>query len=95
MTKMTEHSSKGFKAAIIVMFREVNALKINGKLGAPSRETETINKNQMEITELKTRIPIIKNSWGPCKGRMEMKVENSVNLKIDRHYQIGRRQRTI
>lgn len=62
MTKMIEFSSKGFKAAIIVMFHEANALKINGQLGVPRRERETINKNQMKIIELKTRIPIIKNS---------------------------------
>lgn len=77
------------------MFHEVSTLKIDGKLGAPSRETETINKNQMEIIELKARIPIIKNSRGPCKSRMEMKEENSVNLKINRHYRTGRRERTM
>ena len=53
---------KNFKAAIRAVFHEVNALEINGKSGVPSTETETIEKNQMEITELKARRPIIKNS---------------------------------
>lgn len=67
MTQMIEFSSKGFKATIIAMFHEVNALKINGKLLIPSRETETINNNQMGMTELKTRISIIKKTHGMIK----------------------------
>lgn len=85
MTKMIEFSSKGFKAAIMVMFHEVNVLKINGQVDVPSRETETINKDQMKIIELKTRISIIKNSWGHFKSRIEIKEEKPGNVKINRN----------
>lgn len=72
----------------------VNALEINGKLGVPSGETETIKKNQMKIIELKTRISIIKNSWDQCNRRREMKEEKSVNLKTHRNYPIRGTERT-
>lgn len=85
MTKMTEFSSNGFKAVIIVTFHEVNVFKINGQLGVPSRETETINKDQMKIIELKTRISIIKNSWAHFKSRIEIKEEKPGNMKIHRN----------
>lgn len=62
LTQMLALPSKNFKAAVTAVFREVTALEINGKSGVPRTETETREKNQMEITELKARRPIIKNS---------------------------------
>lgn len=38
MTQRIKCSSKGFKAAFIAMFHEVNVLEISGKLGISSRD---------------------------------------------------------
>ena len=77
--------NKDFKATIGAVFPEINVLAINRKLGIPSTQRETIRKNQMEITELKTRRSIIKNSQGHRNSRREMTEEKSVNLKINRN----------
>lgn len=77
--------NKDFKAAIGAVFPDVNVLEINRKLGVPSTERETTGKSQMEITELKTRRSIIKNSQGRRNSRGEMTKEKSVNLKINRN----------
>lgn len=77
--------NKDFKAAIGAVFPDVNVLEINRKLGVPSTEREAKGKSQMEITELKTRRSIIKNSQGHRNSRGEMTEEKSVNLKINRN----------
>lgn len=69
--------NKDFKAAIGAVFPDVNVLEIHRKLGVPSTERETIGKSQMEITELKTRRSIIKNSQGHRNSRGEMTEEVS------------------
>lgn len=69
--------NKDFKAAIGTVFPDVNVLEIHRKLGVPSTERETIGKSQMEITELKTRRSIIKNSQGHRNSRGEMTEEVS------------------
>ena len=69
--------NKDFKAAIGAVFPDVNVLETHRKLGVPSTERETIGKSQMEITELKTRRSIIKNSQGHRNSRGKMTEEVS------------------
>lgn len=58
MTEMLELSDKGLKAAIIKMLQGtvMNRLETNKKLESLIKETEDIEKNHMEILELKNMI---------------------------------------
>ena len=78
---MLELANKDFNRAIISDLNK-NALgKMQEKIRHLTEETETIEKNQMEILELKNTISEIKNSLNGFNSRMEMK--GSMNQKTD------------
>lgn len=69
---MLELANKDFSRAIISDLKE-NALGMHEKMRHLTEEIETIEKNQMEILELKNTISEIKNSLNGLNNRMEMK----------------------
>ena len=78
---MLELANKDFNRAIISDLNK-NALgKMQEKIRHLTEETETIEKNQMEILELKNTISEIKNSLNGFNSRMEMK--GSMNQNTD------------
>ena len=52
------------------------------KQNRKSQQRIDINKNQMEILELKNKIAKINSSLGGCNSRMDM-TEGSMNLKMN------------
>lgn len=64
MTQLLELSDKDSKVVIMVMLQQLNVdiLKTNVYIDCLSKEIENIKQKQMEILELKTIIPKIKNS---------------------------------
>lgn len=71
------------------MLHEVkgNSLEMNGKLDILSRETETINKSQVEILEMNNTMSEIKDSFVGCNSRIEM-AEGKVSELEDRAREI-------
>lgn len=70
---MLELANKDFNRAIISDLKK-NALgKMQEKIRHLTEEIETIEKNQMEILELKNTISEIKNSLNGLNSRMDMK----------------------
>lgn len=69
---MLELANKDFNRAIISDLKK-NALGMQGKMRHLIEEIETIEKNQMEILELKNTISEIKNSLNGPNSRMETK----------------------
>lgn len=63
MKQMLELSDKAFKIPIISMHQEVktSTLEMNGKTENLNKETEDIERNHMEITDLKNTMMEIKN----------------------------------
>lgn len=69
---MLELANKDFNRAITSDLKK-NALGMQGKMRHLTEEIETIEKNQMEILELKNTISEIKNSLNGPNSRMETK----------------------
>lgn len=85
MTQLLELSDKDSKVVIMVMLQQLNVdiLKTNVYIDCLSKEIENTKQKQMEILELKTIIPKIKNSLQRLNSKVQM-TDESVSECEDR-----------
>lgn len=85
MTQLLELSDKDSKVAIMVMLQQLNVdiLKTNVYIDYLGKEIENIKQKQMEILELKSMIPKIKNSLQRLNSKVQM-TDESVSECEDR-----------
>lgn len=87
MTKMSELLDKDFKATVIkkkLKKPSVNNYEqpeINEKMEGLSKETEDVNKNQMEILELENTINEIKSLEDRLNNQVEVTEETTIELE--------------